>query len=253
MKHASLTALPVLAALVALAPLGGCATSASPGFAATTPTDYARAYRIGNYAEAAQAASRAPAGDDRAKLVEGMSRVELGEEDRAEAILEPLLRSRIPEVRGKAAATLGLIELDRGNAAAAARLLQTAANTLEGSDGVWASHYAVRAIEATGAEQAPARLVERARGADRVVNRGSSDTGYTIQFGSFSTQARAMRHAQSVSRLTRPNGMADPEIKPVQRGARTLYAVRSGSFSSRNAAAQVASSLNTETAVIRLQ
>lgn len=218
--------------------LMGCTTgSARPTPSTTATSSYERAFRAERYEDAAQLASRAPRRDDRARLIEGMARTELDQNARAGALLRPLLSSSDPDIRGRAAATLGLIAQDEGRPGEASRLLNIAADDLSGSDAVWASRYAARAGGADGA----------AAGLDFA----EGDGAYQIQFGSFSTQARAQRHAQAVSRITRSTGIASPRVETVKRGARTLYAVRAGSFGSRSAAADAASRMNTDTAVVR--
>ncbi len=231
-----------ISALIAALLLAGCATSPTP--VVTSSSDYKRAYRSGDYAGAAALASRAPAGDTHARLVEGMARAELGQHDRAVSLLNPLIRSSDPEVRGRAAATLGLIAQERGDHAEASRLLGIASDSLAGSDGVWAARYALRARDSATSE--PSQRTHS-------VGSASQPGAYQIQFGSFSTQARAQRHAQAVSRLTRSSGLDTPRIETVQRGARTLYAVRTGPFASRSAATSAASRLDTETAVVLVQ
>ncbi|MEL7484441.1 MAG: SPOR domain-containing protein [Planctomycetota bacterium] len=223
--------------LSCVALLAGCATAPSRTTPmARTTSDYERAFRAEAYADAAQLASQAPRRDERARLIEGMARAELGERDRAGALLRPLLRSSDPEVRGRAAATLGIMEQASGSRTEATRLLRIAAADLSGPDAMWAERYA-----------------NRAAGTPDIAF-GSDGTGgeFQIQFGSFSTQARAQRHAQAVTRFTRSSGIASPRIETVQRGARTLFAVRAGAFGSRTAAATAAAQLNTETAVVRI-
>lgn len=227
--------------LAAAVLLVGCSTVPPPA-PLSASLDYDRAFRSGNFAEAARLASQTPSRDAHARLVEGMARAELQQDDRAAALLRPLLRSSDPEVRGRAAATLGLVAQRQGDQSEASRLLQIAAASLSGADGVWAASYARRAREGNAAPSS-----SNTRGT--VAAQGG---GYQIQFGSFSTEARAQRHAQAVSRITRSTGLDVPRIEPVQLGARTLYAVRAGSFASRSAASTAASQLDTETAVVRL-
>ncbi|MEL6497841.1 MAG: SPOR domain-containing protein [Planctomycetota bacterium] len=207
-----------------------------------TPPRYQRAFRRGDFATAAKLASQAPRRDARARLIEGMSRAELGERDRAAVLLRPLLRSSDADIKGRAAATLGLIELAGGNRGEASRLLQLAADHLDGNDQAWALRYADQARDTIGRPEAGARSVP---------SLPSAAGDYEIQFGSFSTEARAQRHAQAVTRLTRTTGLDLPRVESVQRGGRTLYAVRVGSFGSRSAAADAASRLQTDTAVVR--
>ncbi len=228
----------------------GCASPTSPysqrtaasAPPATASLAYERAFRSKNYAEAARLASQAPSRDETARLIEGMARAELNEDTRATSLLRPLLRASDPAIRGRAAATLGLIEHRRGNHAEAAELLDIAAGALDGADGVWAERYATTARGGSpGTSRTGGSLASAANAAG----------GYEIQFGSFSTQARAQRHAQAVSRMTQSTGLSSPRIETVQLGARTLYAVRAGSFGSRSAALEVASRLETDTAVVR--
>lgn len=240
----------ILTLVCLLGTIGGCAQSTRTH--RSISSDYTVAYRSGDYALAAQRASRAPHGDPHADLVEGMARIELHEIDRAESLLEPLLRSPDREIRGRAAASIGLIELQRGDHSQATRQLQIAADSLRGPDSTWAAHYALESLKASGETRVPSHLATKARGAQRVLDPAPAGK-YSIQFGSFSTQARAQRHAQSVSRLTRTSGLSDPTVETVRRGARTLYSVRTGSFQSRSAATQAALGLHTDTAVIQIQ
>ena len=207
-----------------------------------SPPDHERAFRNGDYRDAARLASQTPRRDERARLIEGMARAELGETERSMALLRPLLRSSDDPIRGRAAATLGLIEQSRGNAAESSRLLEIAADLLTGSDSDWAARYAAQSRDSR-----PGAAASRPIAANAAAALGD----YEIQFGSFSTQARAQRHAQAVTRLTRTTGLDAPRVESVQRGGRTLYAVRAGSFGTRSAAVDVASRLNTDTAIVR--
>ncbi|MGP1272622.1 MAG: SPOR domain-containing protein [Phycisphaerales bacterium] len=210
------------------------------------------AYRAGEYQRAEDLARRATPPSESSRLVQGLAEQQLGKAGEAERTLSPLLSSRDRRVRGTAMATLGLIEQQRGDHERAARMLTDASDLLTGTDRVWAAHYAAVSHRATG-NTAEAAALERVAGPAAAANAASLTAGgYTIQFGSFSTEARAARHQQAVTLLLRREGLPAPTVQPVQRGSRTLFAVRSGRFDSRQAATLAAAALPTETAVVGL-
>lgn len=237
--------------MVAAGLIGGCASRAPIQRAATA--DHHAAFAAGDYDRASLLAAAIPAPDEATRLVEGLAYEAAGRDDEAEAQLRPLSRSATREIRGRANAGLGLIALRQGNEGEARRLLTRASRELAGSDGAWAAHYAITA----GAPAETGDLGRRASAASRALATAGNPTGqmggYAIQFGSFSSEARAQRHAQAVSRLTRPAGVASPEISPITRGARTLFAVRSGGYATKAAASNAAASLDTDTAVVTLR
>jgi hypothetical protein len=233
-----------------LVQFGACAAR---GPIETQPArDYAVAFRSGDYAEAARIAEAMPPTDVSAKLVEGMAKSQLGQDAEARALLRPLLRSSNPEIRGRAAATIGLMDRQAGKPEDSAKLLALASKSLSGTDGVWAAHYAAELYQEMGNDSAAAALAARAAPASATVSRAVRGD-FTIQFGSFSTEARAERHRRSMALLTKDVGLPQPEVEPVSSGARTLYAVRTGRFGSKDEAASAAASLRTETVVIRTQ
>ncbi|MEM1071838.1 MAG: SPOR domain-containing protein [Planctomycetota bacterium] len=250
MQH-SATSFFVLTACAVLSASTGCATQRPA--AVPVANDAAVAFQSQNYERAIRLTTPATTESDR--LIRGMAELEIGEAARGESTLRPLLRSRDTAVRGRAEAALGLHARASGDHTKAAELLTRAAEHLAGTDRVWAAQYATESHRAIGQHAQADRLVSIAAPLGRTASHPSASVrpgGFAIQFGSFSTESRATRHLQAVTLLTRSEGLPQPRIERVQRGGRTLYAVRTGQFPTTEDASIAARSLPTETTVVRL-
>jgi hypothetical protein len=241
-----------LVVMIALSVAAGAGCASRSGYAAAPSGSFAEAYRAGEYQQAASLAAAVPAGDASAQLVRGMSLAEMGQDDQAAAVLTPLLRSRDSEIRGRAAAVLGLAARERGEKAEAAALLTIAAESLLGTDRVWAAHYAAELHKELGHTKEAAALAPIAGPAGAVLHVDPLGT-YTIQFGSFSTEARASRHRRAMTLLAQERGLPAPTVEEVHAGARTLFAVRVGRYATKSDAVRIAADLPTETAVVKIQ
>lgn len=189
-------------------------------------------YESGLYASAytkatREAAAASGARHERAALIAGMAAHALDRHADAEHWLGPLTMSKDREIAGRASATLGLIEQERGRHARAVQLLNDAADKLSGDE-------AVRSRSA-------AALSSRALDGGGSIGGGGVGVGtlgpYTLQLGAFSSRANADKMASSSSATARRAGMGDPQVSIDQDSkGRSLWVVRVGSFPSRAAA-----------------
>ncbi len=225
--------LSIVFASLSVLTAAGCGTSQK--------VDYAQAYQQGRYAEAQRAASQEAARSsgaeaEQARLIEGLSAHAAG--DRSEALLRlrPLRASQDPEVSGTAAATVGIIEFERGRYEEAARSLTQAAEKLDGRDATRARAHAALAYERLGrsdeaaAQRRMAMSPRRAGDAwdSRVAHR---DGSYAIQLGAFSSRARAARLVEQSRTMTTERGLGQPRIVLGQgSGGEALYLVQVGEF-----------------------
>lgn len=226
--------------------LGGCS-----GAQKHSATSYSSAFERGRYTEAYDqsilVANSPRAGDkEQAALVAGLSAHALDRNADADKWLRPLLNSSDRAIAGKAGATLGLIEQERGSNTQAAALLTAAAGKLQGDEAARAWMYAGdsyaklgRANEAKDAYQQASGLVRsdtalRSMVADRLAGAGPSPTsagGYAVQVGAFSTRANAEKEARKYGSFGTPRIVEITDSK-----GRHLWAVRVGQFPSRDQA-----------------
>ncbi|MEM8756211.1 MAG: SPOR domain-containing protein [Planctomycetota bacterium] len=246
-----------IAAAVCAALSGGCRTApVTPAPAAVSQRSndtagYVAAFNAGDFSRAAELTDGRR--HEAALLIRAMSLAQLGRQSEAEPMLRRLSQSRDSAIRARALATLGLLEHSRGRFDRAAPKLAEASRGLNGTDAVWAAHYAAKSYRAIGNIAAAAELERLASPTLSSTASGSSDGSFAIQFGSFSSETRAKRHQQSMRLVTRRNGLPEPTVHQVERGGRTLYAVRSNGFSSADSARSAADRLRTDTTVVALR
>lgn len=240
--------LPALLLLAGV--LGGCQT-ARPAHASGNPT-YINLYRAGSYGEAYEAAKAVPAtahGSER--LIAGMSLAALDRGAEAKAWLAPLASSPDKHIRGRAEATLGLIYAQEKRHSEAAKLLQSASNSLVGPMKGWAAHYGAQEFGFAGDNMRSEQLrsVAELRGPAADVQAAAGQ--FTVQLGSFSSRSLAQSRVRATSHVAEQAGLDLPRVELTIAGDRPLYAVRVGRFETSDDARTASRRFSGDTAVIR--
>lgn len=253
--------------LLAGAPMAmtGCGSSPSKSQANARPS-YLEDYTSGNYSTALAGASVAARNTknsdevrEQATLIAGEAAHALDRNTEAKNWLFKISGSKNQEVRGKAQATLGLIELEDGNMSRAAELLSSAAGDLSGDEAARSALYAGDALRASSKEpQAIAsyrkakelagsdamlrqdiqeRLAGKAVTATQIAVTGtpveSSKPPFTLQLAAFSSPQKAGQHVAKMRNESMRLAMGVPHVVPVFRGGKILYSVRVGTFAAR--------------------
>lgn len=265
-----IAALALLAAIAA----GGCAsTQTRPPTDYVTLYQSGR-YSEAYDAAAAAAAKGSTNTREEAAVIAGLSAQALDRHSDARRWLSPLLGSPNRGVSGRAAAALGLIAKDTRDFAGAATLLEQASRSLEGDEAARAAIYAGDCHRTLGRSGDAQRCYQKARelfvsdaqvrmlvadrlgtttaaiqpqpvaaaaappraGASMGVTRTPA-TGYTVQFGAFSSKATAEQQASKVAFQHRGIPL---RIVAVQSAGRTLWAVRTGRYPTRPEAERAA-------------
>lgn len=266
-----LRALGLSMMVVALGVAGCKSPRASSSGATGTKTqpvasgDYVELYRTGQYSASYEAAVTANGKGrslekEKSALIAGLSAHALNRNAEAVRWLKGLQTSKDPAIAGKALTTLGLVAQERGEHQDAAAHLSAAADKLTGDDAGRAAMYAGDSYRALGSRTKADEMYLKAQqlassdselrvlAGDRlrggtpgpgVVGRQTSATPivapgtnqrYTVQVGAFGDLRRAQREAQKLaSRFA-------VRVVPIRKGRETLYTVRVGMFSSRDAA-----------------
>jgi len=170
------------------------------------------AYRAGAHDRALAMSKSRASRDPESRLIAGMSAHALGKNDEARIWLGSLTADSRADIRSRAQATMGLIELQNGRESEARHLLETAAPSLSPSDARQA-----RAI-ASGLTSYPARSTTRTSGP------------WTIQVGAFNSSSNATEQANRVRAVAAQAGLGKPTITQQRDGARSFYTVGFGSF-----------------------
>lgn len=251
-----------LTVLSLLLPLG-CASSGAQQ--AASSDSYMLAYQEGRYSEAASLAeiawSRSEGADrERAALVIGLSAQALDRRDDAQRWLSPLLTSEDPEIAGRAAAGLGLIEQRRGNHERAVTLLRDASVKLHGDESARASFYAGESYAALGRMRAARieysiaansatspELREKIRARSGEIGVGAGDETplaiaasgrFTVQVGAYSSRQNALNAAGEASARAARLGVGQPRIVERADLGSVLYVVQVGRFATHLAATE---------------
>jgi hypothetical protein len=250
--------------LLALAGLGGCASSATEAKAG----DYSAQFAAGRYAAAYESSSKV-AGSlkainrDQAALVAGLSARALGRQEDAKKWLTPLAINADAAMAGKACVALGSIAHDEGRHKDAADLFTRAGSRLTGDDAAHAlmcagdSWRALRRPDLANAlyQQAKAKVVAdqqlKIEIAERLAGPGAPIAGrklakansgkpaaspptqaapscYTVQTGVYST----LKRANSEARKYQAKGPTRT-LQITNRAGVILYAVQVGRFASK--------------------
>ncbi len=213
---------------------GGAQGESGPRLHDPRPSDGSAAgdYEAGLYASAytkatKEAGATSGARHERAALIAGMSAHALDRNADAEHWLGPLTMSKDKEIAGRASATLGLIEQERGRHARAAQLLNEAADKLSGDE----------AYRARSAAAMSSRAMEGGGSGGRIAGPAGTLGPFTLQLGAFSSRANADKMASTSSASARRAGLGEPQVSVDQDSkGRSLWVVRVGSFPSRAAA-----------------
>lgn len=241
--HASGVVAAVL--IAALASLGGCASQSPGGPTIETVT---AEYDAGHFQEAYNAAvTLSRRGDldtrDQASYLAGLSAYRMQQYLSVDRYLSPLIHAPDPAVAGRAAGTLGLADMERGNYREAATHFKDAAERLKGQEKAEASYRA-------GLAYKQANLAGQARMQFLIAQGGSRDNtflakvdkelrsnGFTLQLGVFAARANADAMARDFQ-----STLAAKQLGPASilagtgdRGE-TLYYVHVGIFNSYSAA-----------------
>lgn len=251
-------------AACAMALAGGCAS----GSKTTGHPTYIQDYEARRYQQAYEGArSAAPdlkgAAREQALLIQGESAHALNKNAESKQILRPLTESRDPRIAGQAAAALGLTFQEEGNFAEGATYLQLAASKLDGDAGARAALYAgdcLKSLRQTADarkmyEQAQsqvrtdnslrAMISDRLSGAERAPGVGK----FSLQVGAYSTRQRAQAQADRLRQTAANLGLDSPTIVESTSKGKSLYTVRVGRFTSKEAAQKAAKGLGVDATI----
>lgn len=239
------SSLMVVLLIAALAGLGGCATQSTGG---PTIKSITADYDAGHFQEAYNAAvTLSRRGDldmrDQASYLAGLSAYRMQKYLSVDRYLAPLIHAPNPAVAGRAAGTLGLADMERGDFREAATHFKNAADRLKGQEKAEATYRAGLAYREAGlTSQARIQFVI-AQGESKdaaflaKINHELKSNGFTLQLGVFASRANAetmAREFQSTSAATQL-GRATIVSGRGDRGE-LLYYVRVGMFNSYTSA-----------------
>ncbi len=237
--------------------LSACASMGQAGASSDALTLYEQGRYAGAY-EAAVKQAKTATGDrgERARLIAGLSAQALGEPRDAERWLKPLLTSANRQLRARALATIGLIELESQRYEKAAAHLSQAATLLSGAARAQAGLNAGDAYAALGRLEAARVQYRRAYSATRdqdlraAISERIERSGFTIQLGAFARRLNAERAADSAMERAERLGLGRPEIVvSTDAQGRRLYLVQLGRFPTREEAERVRADLG-QTSII---
>lgn len=253
-------------ALIAVWTLGlaGCASSGTGAGATGGPSlaTITADYDAGRFQQAYDGAvTLSRRGDlatrDQASYLAGLSAYRMQNYLSVDRYLGPLTHAPDPAVAGRAAGTLGLADMERGNFREAATHFKDAAERLKGQEKAEAAYRAGLAYkEANLTGQARMQFL-LARGASRdaafqaKVDRELKSNGFTLQLGVFAGRSNAESMVRDFQ-----NSPAASQLGPASitagRGDRgeTLYYVHVGIFNSFTAALRARDSVN-QPAIVR--
>jgi tetratricopeptide (TPR) repeat protein len=237
----------LVASLVLGAGVGGC-----------KPRDQAR----GGGAEDPVATAQAPSPTvrsgnslserDEAALAAGLQAYAQNRDDEAFSHLSPLTVNRNREIRGKAEAALGLIAQRRNEHARAADLLSSASTDLDGDDAARASLQAGHSLTALGRHIEASHQYRRAASlaestSVRALVRPFTEPGpFAVQLGVFGSRSNADRTAAQASSRAASSGFGRVRVVPTRDSqGRSAFAVRVGTFPSRQSAVEARSKMGT--------
>lgn len=204
-------------------------------------------YRAGRYEEAYQQAvilkSRL-AGDQahEAAFVAGMSAFRLDREDDALKHLTPLSDNRSDTITGPSCATLGLIWARRADHPRALDYFTKATRRLKGNDLAQAYYHMAITEQKLGlyAQAKPHLVLAVSNATDSVLRSAAEDrmksSGFTIQFGAYSSQRNAEQRRQQVLGDTQRAGLGQPWVLATVSRNKQIYVVQAGRFGTYEAA-----------------
>lgn len=208
--------------------------------------------------ESSAAAKRlsGPASDEAAYLA-GLSAQRLGRYNEAAVYLQRAARSSDRKLSGDAYGALGLLHTDRGDFAAAAKALLSAADRLDGHNKANAYFYAALAQQRLGQwSQARSNLIQaRSAGPDADlltrINQQMRVTGFTVQTGAYSTRDNAERAAARLATRVKGLSLGSPVVVEARTASgQRLYLVQVGQFVTHTRAVLARSSVQMDSAIV---
>jgi len=185
-----------------------------------------------------------------AALIAGVAATRVGATADARRYLKIAATSSDDVVAGRALVQQGVLERGEGRRLEAAASFARAADRLGPEEAGRALLLAAEDYEAMGRRTTARRCLDRAAGlssdtADTARTR-LAETGYTIQFGSFSSRDNAARQAAAVSREVARRGIGDVRIRSEDDG----WKVQAGVFRDRAAAGRALRRLDRTDAMV---
>ncbi len=242
----------------------GCG-SASKGAAANP--NYIQDYEARRYQQAYEGARGAApnlkgVAKEQALLIQGESAHALNKNPESKLILRPLTESTDARISGQAAATLGLIYQEEGDFDDGAKFLQLASTKLDGDASARAALYAGDCLKAQGQTAEARKMYEQAQSqvrtdsslrgmiADRLSGGSTAGVGkFSLQVGAYSTRQRAQAQADRLRQTAANLDLGSPTIVETVAKGKSLYTVRIGKFTSREAAQKAAKGLGVEATI----
>lgn len=199
---------------------------------------------------------------EQALLIQAESAHALNRNTESKQLLRPLTESRDARIAGQSAATLGLIYQEEGNYEEGVKFLTQASNTLDGDAAARASMYAGDCLKSQGKTADARQMYEKAesevrtdsslRGmiADRLSGGSTPGVGkFSLQVGAYSTRQRAQAQADRLRQKATDLGLGSPAIVETSSKGKTLFTVRIGRFTSREAAQKAARGLGVDATI----
>jgi len=226
--------------------VGGCDSAQPTGSLADGVRNYeAQRYMLARQqARDALSRSRGPQRDEAAYLA-GISAYQLGDTDDARRHLRLAARSSEAGIAGRAAAQLGLLDLDADHPLNAAMHFETAADKLDGVESRRAAQHAALAYQLAGDYDTAQQWMNRgSKGGPTVVAadrppRSRGGSRYVLQHGAFRSRDRAEQVASELEALSNRHHLGPVQIVPQRDGrGMTLHLVQFGGFTSRAEAAR---------------
>jgi len=185
-----------------------------------------------------------------AALVAGVAATRVGATADARRYLKIAATSSDARVAGRAMVQQGVLERQEGRRLEAAESFERAADRLGPDEAGRALLLAAEDYEAVGRRTTARRCLDRAAGlsndtADTARTR-LAETGYAIQFGSFSSRDNATRQAAAVSREVARRGIGDVRVRSEDDG----WKVQAGVFRDRTAAGRALRRLDRTDAMV---
>ena len=188
---------------------------------------------------------------ERASYLAGLAASRLGQNDEARQYLQTATRSNQSELAGKAYVQLGLVEQRMGDQLEAARNYEQASTRLHGEDQSRALLAAAEAYQSSGRTVDARRCLSRTRmtgneSAKAAATSRLEITGYTIQFGSFSSRGNAETRARQVEQAARRANLGPVRV----RESMGSWKVQAGTFANRQQAGRALQRLGRADAVV---
>ena len=185
-----------------------------------------------------------------AALVAGVAATRVDATADARRYLKIAATSSDSEVAGRALVQQGVLERREGRRLEAAESFARAADRLDPDEAGRALLLAAEDYEAVGRRTSARRCLDRAAGLSSdtagTARTRLAETGYTIQFGSFSSRDNASRQAATVSREVARRGIGDVRIRSEDDG----WKVQAGVFRDRAAAGRALRRLDRTDAMV---